>query len=167
MGLAVVVAGSGSSELTRAINSNPLNPIGSGSTETEDVSSDIFNCLEVNNTRNSIKLNQSRFSGDPEPTDIFVATQFRITNNCGKAILGIKGSMIFQNVVGDEIFTGNYTDDNTIKVGESITSSLDFGWTFNEFEDEHGVLAGVDQSKTTAILKLSKVAFEDGTSLSE
>jgi hypothetical protein len=75
--------------------------------------------------------------------------------------------MIFQNVVGDEIFTGNYTDDNTIKVGESITSSLDFGWTFNEFEDEHGVLAGVDQSKTTAILKLSKVAFEDGTSLSE
>ena len=165
LGLAVVVAGNGSSELTGAINSNPLNPIGSNSTETEDVSSDVFDCLEVRNTRNLIKLNQSSFSGDPEPTDIFVATQFRITNNCGKAVSGIKGSMIFQNVVGDEIFTGNYTDDKTINVGESITSSLDFGWTFNQFEDEHGVLASVDQSKTKAILKLSKVAFEDGTSI--
>ena len=166
LGLAVVVAGSGSSELNKAINSNLLNPFGSNSTESEDVSSDVFNCLEVRNTKNSIKLNQSSFSGDPSPSDIFVATQFRITNNCGKAVIGIKGTMIFQNVVGDEVFTGNYTDDKTINIGESFTSSLDYGWTFNEFENEHGVLAGTDESKTKAILKLTKVAFDDGTSLS-
>ena len=167
LGLVFVIVGSGSNELSSSLNSNSLNPLSANNNETEEVSSDVFDCLQVTNTKNVIKLNQSRFSGDPSPTDIFVATQFRIINNCGKEVSGLKASMIFQNVVGDEVFTGEFTEDQTIKVGESITTTLNSGWTFNEFEEEHGVLAGMDASKTKAILMLSKVAFEDGTTISE
>lgn len=166
LGLIFVIAGSSSSELSSSLNSSSLNPLATNNNETEDVSSDVFDCLQVSNTKNIIKLNQSRFSGDPSPTDIFVATQFRITNNCGKEVSGLKASMIFQNVVQDEVFTGEFTEDQSIKVGESITTTLNSGWTFNEFEEEHGVLAGMDASKTNAVLMLSKVAFQDGTSIS-
>jgi len=167
LGLAVIVAGSSSSDLSASLNSNPLNSLDSSSTTADEVSSDAFSCIQLVNTKNVIKLNQSRFSGDPSPTDTFVATQFRIANNCEKAVIGIKGTMVFRNVVGDEIFTGDFNDDQTIKAGESITTRLDYGWTFNEFEDEHGILAGIDQSKAKANLVLSKVAFEDGTSISD
>jgi len=166
LSLVAIVALSGNSNLG---NSLDLGSEGSGSTSNahKSASSSVFNCLKVTNVANAIKLNQPSFSGDPDPTDIFVATKLRITNKCGKSIVGIKGSVDFQNVVGDTIFTGGFTDDNTILSGESFTTSLNTGWTFNEFEDEYGLLGGMDQTKTKAILVLTKVAFEDGTMLTE
>jgi hypothetical protein len=124
-----------------------------------------FQCLAIENLTNVIRLNQPSFEGDPSPSDIFVATSFKLTNNCGKEIIGIKSTVDFQNVVGDTIFTGNYTNDQSIPVGGSITTPLDNGWTFNQFEDQYGTLAGTDAKKTKAVMTLSKVAFQDGTSL--
>jgi hypothetical protein len=167
LGLVFIVNGSSSFRINNELIPNSSNSSSPSSTESEDVSSNLFDCLQVANLRNAIKLNQSRFSGDPEPTDIFIATQFKFTNQCDKTVIGIKGSMSFQNVVGDVVFVGTYTDDKTIQVGESVTTSLNTGWTFNQFEDEHGQLARMDESKTRAVLTLSKIAFDDGTSISE
>jgi hypothetical protein len=168
VGLFIVIGSNGSAGLSNNISNN----LGSDSSATSssdstatNTSSDAFKCFKVENLRNVIKLNQPSFDGDPSPSDIFVASQFRFTNNCDKSVVGIKGSVSFQNVVGDSIFNGGYTNDQTIPVGGSVTTSINTGWTFNQFEDAHGVLAGMDQSKTKAVMTLSKVAFEDGTSI--
>lgn len=167
LGLVFIVSGSSSFRVNNELIPNSSNSSSPSSVESEDGSLNLFDCMQVANLRNAIKLNQSRFSGDPEPTDIFIATQFKFINQCDKTVIGIKGSMSFQNVVGDVVFVGTYTDDKTIQVGESVTTSLNTGWTFNQFEDEHGQLARMDESKTRAVLTLSKIAFDDGTSISE
>jgi hypothetical protein len=166
LGLVVVIALSGNSDIGASLNGESKNSNSSRSANDSQLSS-TFNCIKITNVGNVIKLNQPRFSGDSEPTDIFVATKIRLKNNCSKEIVGVKGNVDFQNVVGDTIFTGQFTEDTTIPVGGSITTSADYGWTFNEFDDEHGQLSGIDQSKTNAILVLVKVAFADGSSLSE
>lgn len=122
-------------------------------------------CVQVTNVANKIKLHQGSFSGDPDPTDIFVATQFSITNNCDKAIVGLKGTESFQNVVGDEIFSGNFTSDLTIKAGATTKTSATRGYTFNQFEDAYGALGSTDSAKTKSVLTLTKIVFDDGTSL--
>jgi hypothetical protein len=165
LGLIFVVSNTGSTGLANSLDLGQSSSSSTGSSSTKDVSSDVFRCFKVENMRNIIKLNQPSFNGDPSPTDIFAASQFRFTNNCDKNVVGIKGSVSFQNVVGDTIFNGGYTNDQTVPVGGSITTSLDTGWTFNQFEDQHGQLAGIDQTKTHAVMTISKVAFEDGTSL--
>jgi hypothetical protein len=164
-GLALVTISAYSSSISDSLSSATDNTSTSNSNSVASTSSDAFKCVKVRNVRNSIKLNQPSFYGDPEPTDIFVVTQFAITNNCDKPIIGIKGSVTFQDVVGDTVFTGNYTDDETVAVGAILTTSATTGWTFNEFEDQHGRLAGMDQAKTHAVMNLSKVAFGDGTSI--
>jgi hypothetical protein len=164
-GIALVTISAYSSSISDSLNSGSGNSSSASSSIAASTSSDAFKCVKVNNVRNLIKLNQPSFYDDPEPTDIFVVTQFRIVNNCDKPIIGIKGSVTFQDVVGDTVFTGNYTDDETIAVGATLTTSASTGWTFNEFEDQHGQLAGMDQAKTHAIMSLTKVAFGDGTSI--
>ena len=164
-GLVLVVISALSNRIPESLNSASSNTSSSSNSLTTSV--DAFKCLKVDNVRNLIKLNQPSFSGDPEPTDIFAVTQFKITNNCGKQIIGIKGSVTFQDVVGDTVFTGSYTDDQTIDVGASLITSADTGWTFNEFEDQYHQLAGLDQTKTHAVMALTKVAFGDGTSINE
>jgi hypothetical protein len=166
LGLVVVIALSGNSNVGASLNGESKNSISSRAATDSQVSS-TFNCIKITNVGNVIKLNQPSFSGDSDPTDIFVATKIRLKNNCSKEIVGVKGNVDFQNVVGDTIFTGEFTEDTTIPTGGSITTSADYGWTFNEFDDEHGQLSGIDQSKTNAILVLVKVAFADGSSLSE
>ena len=139
----------------------------STSENSKSISESTFACVEISNANNRIKLNVSRFSGDPDPTDIFVVAQFEITNNCEKTIIGSKGSVDFQNVVGDTIFTGDWTNDNSIKSGSTFLTSSGIGWTFNQFEDVSSQLRALDASKTKAILTLSKVVFEDGTSITD
>lgn len=165
VGLVLVIISAYSSSISDSVSSATGNSSNSNSNVAASASSDAFKCARVENVRNLIKLNQPSFSGDPEPTDIFVVTQFSITNNCDKPIIGIKGDVAFQDVVGDTVFTGNYTDDETIPVGTTLTTSSTTGWTFNEFEDQYGQLAGMDQSKTHAVMNLTKVAFGDGTSI--
>lgn len=166
LGLVAVVALSGNSNLGNSFNQGSESSSSAGGSQKAE-SSKVFDCLKVSNISNAIRLNQPSFSGDPDPTDIFVATKLRITNNCGKTVVGIKGSVDFKNVLGDTIFTGGFTDDNTIPSGETFTTSLNSGWTFNQFEDEHGLLGIMDQNKTKATLVLTKVAFGDGTILTE
>jgi len=165
-GLVLVVISAYSSSISDSLSAATGGSSSSNSNAAASASSDAFKCAKVENVRNLIKLNQPSFSGDPEPNDIFVVTQFEITNNCDKPIIGIKGDVSFQDVVGDTVFTGNYTDDETIAVGASLTTSSTTGWTFNEFEDQYGKLAGIDQAKTHAVMNLTKVAFGDGTSIS-
>jgi hypothetical protein len=165
--LVAIVALSGNSKLDESLNSASGGLSTSSDSSQKSESAKVFDCLDVANTGNAIKLNQPSFSGDPDPTDIFVATKLRMTNNCGKAIEGVKGTVNFMNVVGDTIFTGGFTDDNTILPEASISTSLNTGWTFNQFEDEYGVLQSTDQTKAKAVLIVSKIVFADGTSLSE
>jgi hypothetical protein len=124
-----------------------------------------LDCVAVKNIGNKIKLNQPRFSGDPDPTDIFVVTRFSITNSCNQAVIGLKGTETFQNVVGDVIFSGNFTSDLTIQAGASAQTSGDRGYTFNQFEDAYGTLGSTDQAKTLSLVELSKIVFADGTTL--
>ncbi len=166
LGLVAIVALSGNSGLGSRLKDSSNNA-SSAETTTKAESSSIFKCVKTENIGNAIKLNQPSFSGDPEPMDVFVATKIKITNNCGKSIVGVKGSVDFKNIVGDTIFIGGFTDDNTILAGESLTTSFDTGWTFNQFEEQHGQLSGLDQDKTSATLVLSKVVFSDGSALTE
>jgi hypothetical protein len=124
-------------------------------------------CVGLRNISNTIKLHQPSFAGEPNPTDIGVYARFAITNSCDKAVSGLKGSLSFQNVVGDEIFTGNFTSDLTIPVGKTVNTSPTLGYTFNQFEDAYGALSATDGAKAHALLTLDKIVFDDGTSLSK
>jgi hypothetical protein len=167
LGLTLVILRTDTSELTNPLKSDSSSTSSAADTSSTNESSKVFDCIKVENLRNVIKLNQPSYSGELSPTDTFVATQFKISNNCSQTVVGIKGSVDFQNVVGDTIFTGAYTDDKSIPVGEFATTSLTYGWTFNQFEDEHGQLAVIDEAKTKAVMTLTKVVFGDGTALSE
>jgi hypothetical protein len=120
-------------------------------------------CLSVENIGNVIEENVARFDGDPNPTDIWVYPQFRYSNDCDQAIIGLKGSISFQDVVGDEIFSGDWTEDTTIPAGTYLDSDPQYGYDFNEFEDAHGLLLGRDASKTNTVFTLETIVFEDGT----
>lgn len=120
-------------------------------------------CLSVENIANIIEENVAAFDGDPNPTDIWVYPQFRYSNECDQAIIGLKGSISFQDVVGDEIFSGEWTEDATIPAGTYLDSDPQFGYDFNEFEDAHGLLLGRDSSKTKTVFTVETIVFEDGT----
>ena len=125
-----------------------------------------IDCLLVENIANQIEENVESFSNDPTPTDLWVYPQFRYSNNCDQDVIGLKGSISFQNVVGDEIFYGDWTEDATIPVGNYVDSDPEYGFEFNEFEDAHGLLTGIDATKTRAVFTLETLVFEDGTQLS-
>jgi hypothetical protein len=120
-------------------------------------------CLTVENIANVIEENVAGFDGDPNPTDIWVYPQFRYSNDCDQDIIGLKGSISFQDVVGDEIFSGDWTEDTTIPAGTYLDSDPQYGYDFNEFEDAHGLLLGRDASKTNTVFTLETIVFEDGT----
>jgi hypothetical protein len=120
-------------------------------------------CLSVENIANEIEENVARFDGDPNPTDIWVYPQWRYSNDCDQDIIGLKGVVSFQDVVGDEIFSGGWTEDWTIPAGTYLDSDPEFGFTFNEFQSEHGLLLGRDASKTRAVFTIETIVFEDGT----
>lgn len=126
---------------------------------------DPFRCLEIKNIRNKILLDQPSFAGDTRPDEVMAVPIFSIVNNCGKDVDGLKATLDFQNVVGDTIFRGNFVVDQTIPSGSSINTPSDRGYQFSKFRDEHKVLYGLDESKTRAELKVSKIVFTDGTSL--
>ena len=129
------------------------------------VPSDPLACVRLKNVGNRILLNQPRFSGDPEPTDTIVNTQYAITNVCGRTIVGLKGTESFQNIVGDEIFSGNFTSDLTIKNGSTVLTNPSLGYSFNEFEDAYGTLSATNENKTRGVVTLSKIVFADGTTV--
>lgn len=128
--------------------------------------SDPIDCLLVENTENQIEENVASFTNDPTPTDLWVYPQFRYSNNCDQDVIGLKGNISFQNVVGDEIFSGDWTEDATIPVGYYFDSDPEYGFEFNEFEDAHGLLIGIDSTKTRAVFTVETLVFEDGTQLS-
>lgn len=165
--LFVVISNSSGMDLDKLTNLSSGAATSNSNDSILDTNTKIFECVEVKNTKNQIRVNQPSFDGDPNPTDVFAASQFRITNNCEKSIIGISATVDFKNVVGDTIFTGRFTDDHTVAKGDSYLTSLSRGWTFNQFEDEHGLLTGIDASKTKSIMSLSKIVFNDGTSITE
>jgi hypothetical protein len=120
-------------------------------------------CLTVENIANEIEKNVARFDGDSNPTDVWVYPQFRYSNDCDQDIIGLKGSISFQDVIGDEVFNGDWTEDATIPAGTYLDSDPRLGYDFNEFESEHGLLLGIDASKTTTVFTLETIVFEDGT----
>jgi PBP1b-binding outer membrane lipoprotein LpoB len=123
-------------------------------------------CLLVENIGNIIDENVESFDGDPSPTDLWVYPRFRYSNNCEQNVVGMKGSISFQDVVGDEIFNGGWTEDITIPMGKSVKSDPNSGYEFNQFQDQHGVLTGTDENKTTAVFMIETLVFEDGTKIS-
>jgi hypothetical protein len=119
--------------------------------------------LIVENIANEIETNAARFDGDPNPTDIWVYPQFRYSNDCDQDVIGLKGSISFQDVIGDEIFSGDWTEDATIPAGTYLDSDPRLGFDFNEFQTEHGLLLGIDASKARTTFTIETIVFEDGT----
>jgi hypothetical protein len=129
------------------------------------VESSATECVTVENISNVIEENVSSFEGETTPTDIWVYPQFRYSNNCDQDIVGLKGDISFRDVVGDEIFNGEWTEDLTIPAGTFLDSDPEFGYEFRDFEPEHGLLSGRDASKTKTIFTLKRIVFEDGTTV--
>jgi hypothetical protein len=122
-----------------------------------------FSCLEIQNTRNEIDTSYSEYSGDSSPDGVWVNPQFKITNNCGKDVEGIKARLLFQNVVGDTVFRGNFVVDETIPFGTTLTTSESQGYSFSKFDDTSSWLKTLNADKTVAQLEVQKVVFSDGT----
>lgn len=122
-----------------------------------------IDCLVVENTGNVIKETPA-FSGS-SINYLWVQPRFKYSNYCAKNVVGLKGTVSFQNVLGDELFSGGWTDDYTISVGKAVKSDPDEGYKFTQFDDEHGLLLGLDAKKTSAVFTLETLVFDDGTKL--
>ena len=126
-----------------------------------------FDWFLIENTRNRIKDNQPGYSGDIDPDHVRVFIDLEVTNNCDQAIDGIKGSIDFQNVVGDTIFRANLVIDETIEPGATVETPRDEFYEFNMFQDEHGILLTVSADKARAVTEIERVVFSDGTIVEE
>jgi hypothetical protein len=143
---------------------SPISSDGDGGEVTEATAeTNPIDCLAVENIGNVIKEIPA-FSGS-SVYDLWVQPRFRYSNYCSKPVVGLKGTVSFQNVLGDEIFSGNWTDDYTISVSKAVKSDPDDGFKFSQFDDEHGVLLGLDAKKAKAVFTLETLVFDDGTKL--
>jgi hypothetical protein len=143
---------------------SPISSQSGGSEVTEAApETNPIDCLAIENTGNVIKETPA-FSGS-SINNLWVQPRFKYSNYCEKNVVGLKGTVSFQNILGDEIFSGEWTDDYTISVGKAVKSDPDEGYKFTQFDDEHGVLLGLDAKKSNAVFTLETLVFDDGTKL--
>ena len=98
--LALVIV---SSSLNGGGGSSSTNPSTNNSTEEVETEApateaSTTECLSVENISNLIDENAPSYDGDPNPEDIFVSPQFRYSNDCDQDIIGLKGSVVFEDI---------------------------------------------------------------------
>jgi hypothetical protein len=87
-----------------------------------------------------------------------------LSNKGDKDIKGVKGTVVFKDVFGDDIMPVALSYDKGVKAHSSTTWKG--GVDYNEFVPEHKKLATVDSANVTIDFQPDAIVFSDGSKLS-
>lgn len=97
-----------------------------------------------------------------EYTD-YITFDIAIQNKTGKEIKAIKGPMTFYDLFGEEIYSANYTQDDSIKPGETYKTSITLD--YNQFDDKLTFLKNKELKDLKFEYVPEKIIFSDGSTL--
>jgi hypothetical protein len=84
-------------------------------------------------------------------------------NNSGKDIAGVKGRIEARDLFGDEISAFQISNDQTIKVGESITWRGSRSVKFPRGANKDEKLAELGDDKFTLVWEPQAIVYTDGS----
>lgn len=86
---------------------------------------------------------------------------FLLTNNTTKDISGVKGTIVFHDIFGDEITSLSYSYDKGIEANETITDARTVD--YNQFSSSDEKLRNTPLDKLTYDWKVDTIVYADGS----
>ncbi len=96
--------------------------------------------------------------------DASMACKVMFTNHSGKDIRGFQGTLVFNDLFGDQIIRLGLKEDDVLMAGSNRRASR--YWNYNQFMDDHNRWVGTKHENMKIVWEPKTILFTDGSSLS-